>query len=522
MKSLVRLYLYKQLGFLRNLTRKKSTLVTTILLVSFYGFIIITSLTNQGESAEAAQNLYNLNMDLSKLIMLELGFLSIILISMILRKNTSLFLEEDAYYLFSGPFSEKQIMTYLTFSNTIQAFFVSLIGLFIFYSYSFDVYVSSTLGFLVFIVNFMVSLFFIILADTLYLYRISDSKHQKLSKIIIGILAGLTILVFGYFVVIDNFEITTAFSDFVVSKVFYFVPVIGFAKMILSSYILEETGFLILGLVLLISSIIIIYMVLIGFRGDYKEQILIDSKVVTNMIKENKKAGYNKSTREVKNGDVKVTNYKKAYSIFSKNWLLMKKTKSYVEPRILIIMVMYLAITFFTNLGYNFYMGMNVMVLFVVVNTSEILSELKNYQLYLIPDTSFNKIKAVILLPTLQAIVYNFISLSIAAVLLQAPITTYIASLLFSLGIIFIFVAGSVMSVNLLRESTNIALESIIRMIMMFLGLIPSGVAAFFILILISDVQLALILSGLVTLIINFVLAFLVLYLSRSMMQVYE
>jgi hypothetical protein len=480
------------------------------------------SVLQQNDTAANMQDLYNLNMDLSKLILLELGFLSVILISMILRKNTSLFLEEDAYYLFSGPFSEKQIMTYLTFSNTIQAFFIAMIGTFIFYSYSFDVFVPGALGFLVFFVNFLVCLFFIILADTLYLYKISDNKHQKLGKIIIGVIVGLAILVFGYFIIINKFDINTAFSEFVISKVFYLVPVVGFAKMILSSYVLNEFGLMAIGLVLLLASITIVYLILLGFKGDYKEQVLIDSKVLTSMLKANKKAGFNKSVREVKNGDVNVNYHKKAYAIFSKNWLMTKKTKSYIEPRILIIMVMYLAITFFTDLGFNFYLGMNVMMLFVVVSTSEILTELKNYQLYLIPDTSFNKIKAVIILPTLQALVYNFVSLTVAAVLLQAPILSYVSGILLSTGIIFVFVAGSVLSVSLLKESTNLMLESLIRMIIMFVGLVPSGFVAFFVLVSISNISFAIVLVSLVTLLINFLIAFIILYLSRTMVQRYD
>ena len=519
MNSLFRLYIYKQKGKLRNIARKRSSLLTTIFLVLLYGLMISVSIMNQADNQASIQELYNLKMNLNLLIMLDLGLLVLALMALLLRKNGSLFLEEDAYYLFSGPFSEKQIMRYLIFNSVLQAFFFSLIGEFIFYQYSFNVVVSGSLGLMVLLVNFMVSLFFIILTDVFYLYGVSDRRHRMLSKVFAGILVGMAVAVFAYFLVSDNFNISTAFSDFVLSRAFYLVPVIGYAKMVLSSCVNGELTLMITGFALLLASIALVYTILVRFNGEYKEQVLIDSKVVNDMLKENKKAGFNREVREVKNGNTDVNYHQKAFAVFSKNWLLMKKTKSYFNRKSLIIMILYIVIARFSGLGFLFYLYLNAVILFIVVSTGDLLAELKNYQLYLIPDTAFNKLKAIIILPLLQAAVYNVVSLTLAAIILGTTPLYYLGGMLFSFGAIFIFIAGSVLSVKLLGESTNLMFESLIRMLIMFVGMIPSVAAAVFIIMFMMDkLVLAVILAAAVTFIINVAVAFAVLYFSRSML----
>src|SRR5699024_12786928 len=48
------------------------------------------------------------------------------------RRSSDLFSGEDAYFLFSGPFHKKQIMTFLTFQTFLQSILLSFFALIFF------------------------------------------------------------------------------------------------------------------------------------------------------------------------------------------------------------------------------------------------------------------------------------------------------------------------------------------------------------------------------------------------------
>ncbi|MFQ9890900.1 MAG: putative ABC exporter domain-containing protein, partial [Streptococcus sp.] len=89
-----------------------------------YGAMIV-SLFN----VDAGQIMAVNNIDLHMGILLLIGFQAIMLFATLMQSKKALFTGEDAFNLFTGPFTRRQVMSYLTFQTIIQAFLLALISL---------------------------------------------------------------------------------------------------------------------------------------------------------------------------------------------------------------------------------------------------------------------------------------------------------------------------------------------------------------------------------------------------------
>ena len=105
------------------------------------------------------------------------------------------------------------------------------------------------------------------------------------------IILGLTYLETG--------RIQTIMIDLIESPLFYFVPVFGWLKLTLISYVTSQMGMVCLGLLLLVISLVIIYLLFITYKGDFYEQALQDSLELSKQLKEFK-AGNQDALRNVK------------------------------------------------------------------------------------------------------------------------------------------------------------------------------------------------------------------------------
>ena len=64
----------------------------------------------------------------------------------------------------------------------------------------------------------------------------------------------------------------------------------------------------------------------------------------------------------------------------------MKKTGHILSANDLITISIYIVLAIFTGLGFGFFIYMMVLYIFTSLQNSELATELKNYQIYLIPD----------------------------------------------------------------------------------------------------------------------------------------
>ncbi len=106
MTALQKLWFNKQKATIRNLFRKPSSAIFMILIILFYGITFISSLFFKEEVAKSA------TLDVHTTVMIILGFTAMMMLFTLMSSRKALFYEDDAFYLFSGPFSKKQQMKY--------------------------------------------------------------------------------------------------------------------------------------------------------------------------------------------------------------------------------------------------------------------------------------------------------------------------------------------------------------------------------------------------------------------------
>lgn len=512
MKPLLKLWLLKIKGTIRNLFKRKASGVFVIIMILFYGAMIV-SLFN----VDAGQIMAVNNIDLHMGILLLIGFQAIMLFATLMQSKKALFTGEDAFYLFTGPFTRRQVMSYLTFQTIIQAFLLALISLVFLAAFSGGAGFNFIFIVLAYLASIITVLFFLLLTDYLYVLSIGDKKYRKYSKIIPGIIiAFVVIIVLVLYLQTGNYH--TLFMDFVQSNLFYVVPIFGWMKLALIAYVEHNYLLVTLGYLLLCGAVILVYVLFIGYRGNFYEQALQDSLDLSKRMKA-AKAGDQEALRnkKVKLG-IKGEFRQGAYAVMSKNILLMRKTNSFISVSDLISIGIYIAVTIAVDVGFGMFIYMMVIWIFSSLQNSDLSKELKNYQIYLIPDKPFSKLIAVIIPTFIKIFVVAAVSFIAMGLYYHQSLMMIIVYLLNVIGYSSIFISGSVLSVRLLKSRTSPMMENFMRMIVMLIGAIPSAVITTAIL-LNSGTTVAMMAASYVALFVNFAISFLILYGCRNMMN---
>lgn len=512
MKPLFRLWLLKLKGTVRNLFKRKASGVFVIIMILFYGAMII-SLFKVDPGQIMAVN----NIDLHMSILLLLGFQALMLFATLMQSKKALFAGEDAFYLFTGPFTRRQIMSYLTFQTIIQALLLSLVGLVVLGAFGNGAGFSLGFILLAYLASIVTVLFFLLLTDYLYVLSIGDKKYQKYAKIIPAVIIGfVAIVILILYLQTGNYQ--TLFLDFVQSDLFYVVPIFGWMKLALIAYVEQNYLLVTLGFLLLFGALILVYGLFISYKGDFYEQALQDSLDLSKRMKA-AKAGDQDAlrNRKVKSG-IRGQFKQGAYAVMSKNILLMRKTNSFISGSDLISIGIYIVVTIIVNVGVGMFIYMMVIWVFSSLQNSDLSKELKNYQIYLIPDKPFSKLLAVIIPTFMKVFIVAAISFIVMGLYYQESLLMILIYILNIIGYTSIFISGSVLSVRLLKSRTSPLFENFMRMLVMILGAIPSAIIMAIILIN-SDGTTAMMFASYVSLFVNFAISFLILYSCRNMMN---
>ena len=124
MSILYKLYLTRMKANIRHVFSRKGSAIFAILMMLLYGGLIVMSLSKP-EIALSMQNITDANMA----IMIGVGFTALMVGVMLLQKRKALFMEADAFYLFSGPFTRVQTMRFLMLQNIASAFLCGAVSL---------------------------------------------------------------------------------------------------------------------------------------------------------------------------------------------------------------------------------------------------------------------------------------------------------------------------------------------------------------------------------------------------------
>lgn len=511
MGILFKLWLLKLKGTLRNLFKHKLSGVFVIIMIIFYGAIIV-SLFNIDNTQMISTNKNDFHIS----ILILIGFLALLLFSTLMQSKKALFYGEDAFYLFTGPFTKRQIMSYLTFQTTVQSALLSLIGLVIFAFFSIGSGYTFTFIFLAYLVSALVVFFFLLLTDYLYVLSIGDEKYRIYSKLIPAmIIAFVALIIIVIYIQTGNYK--TLFIDFIKADLFYIVPVFGWMKLVLVAYVEQNYQLVLLGFGCLLGAIILVYALFINYKGNFYEQALQDALDLSRRMKK-VKAGNQDALRNIKIKKSVSGNFKQgAYAVMSKNILLMKKTNNFIGINDLISIGIYIVVTIVADIGFGMFVYMMVIWVFSSLQNSALTNELKNYQIYLIPDKPFNKLIAVIVPTFIKIFIVTAIAFILMGLYYQINLVMIFTYLLYVLGYTSIFISGNVLSLRILKSRSSAMFENFMRMIIMLIGSIPSAIIIVVIYLIVGS--RAIIWGSYVSLIMNFAVSFLILYGCQNMMN---
>lgn len=477
MSALQKLWLTKIKANIRNLFKKATSAVFTILMVLLYGGIFISLFFTDAVSTITAAYM----MDVHSVILITLGFVALMVFSAIFQKRKSLFMQEDAFYLFSGPFSRKQVMRYLMAQTILQSLMLGLLSL---YGVFFIGSSSTSLGGMFYIImallNASVVFFFLVLTDYLYVLSITNQKYKNVSRMIVVVFLSLVVIIFGITLLQSDFDFQRGLLNFLESPLFYIVPIFGWAKLALVSYVEANYMLTTVGIVLIGVALGIVYYFFTSFKGEFYEKAMQDAEEFSAYYKR-AKAGKDVSLENKKIKDVTMEFKEGAGAIFSKGMLQMRKVNGFFNLRELGIIVFYFVIAMMIDGGIGFFMYMMVFWLFGTLQQSPLVEELKNYQVYLIPDDPLKKLIAVILPTLLKVVITATVAMVVAGIYFQMPILEIMQYLITIYGYIAVFISASILAIRILKSRTNPMMENMLRMLIIFACTIPSIIIIVFI-----------------------------------------
>lgn len=513
MKTLFYLWYLKTKGTIRNLMKKPSSAIFTVFVVLLYGFIFVSLFMFKDK------NPMIITTGLHTSILILIAFLALMLFSTLMSSKKALFYGEDAYFLFSGPFTRKQIMAYLTFQTVIQAIMLGFFAMIFFAGTggaggSFD----GIFILLMFVGTILTIMTFLILTDYIYILSIGDRKYKVLSKLIPAIFIISIFIILGL-TYIQTGQLKSIMVDFIQSPLFYYVPIFGWLKLTLVSYVAKDMIMCLLGIGLLLLGLIIVYIVFINYKGDFYEQALADSLDLSKRMK-SFKAGNQDAMRNTKVKTNVSGKFKQgAYAILSKNILLMKKANRLLTISDIMSMGLYIVITIFSDLGYGFFIYMLVIYIFSSLQQSELYNELQNYHIYLIPDKPFKKLIAVMIPTFIKVSLMTIISIIIVGIYYQAGFSMIMMYIINMLGYICVFMSSSVLSIRFLKSRSSKIFENIMRMLLMIVCSIPSIAMTVYIVMTGNVNTTTLMIMSYSSLIMNFVISVIIIYFCQDMMN---
>lgn len=513
MKALLYLYMLRTKASIRNMFSKPSSAIMAILIIVIYGGMFIALLTI-GTKKLTISNSIMANLP----IVAGIGCSAVMIGMMLLQSKKALFMENDAFYLFSGPFKRSQTMHFIMSQSIMSAFMCGVISLFFMTLFSTTIRYSISFLILVFVAHSLLYFFFTILYYYLYLLSIKDAKYKYISYATIVLFVGCTIGVFIAVIAQNNFSIQNAGMLFLNSELFYIIPMFGWVKLMLVSAIVGNVAQLLLATSLLLVSCVIIYVLMLRFKGDFIERAMEDAVEFTARYKEIR-AGNRTSFKDKKVRSIQSSFKEGAAAIFSKNMLLLRKSNAFISFNDFIFIGIYLAISYFGDLGYAFYIYMMMVWLFTTVQNADFMREMGYHHIYLIPEAPLKKLLYLLAPYVMKYVLLVAVPVVIGGIVFQTTIQEMLQFYVMLAGYACLFISASVLATRILKSRNNKTMESMMSMFVMLLAALPS----LFIMWMIVSLQLfsiyMYVFMSLCSLLMNFVVSACIIFACRSMMN---
>lgn len=514
MNALVTLYLLKLKGQIRNVFSKPSSAIMTIILMLIYGGGFVAMLMNP----DMAMSMMNIE-SIQGAIMISIGFTALMVGSLLMQKRSALFYESDAFYLFAGPFKRSQVMHFLMSNTLLSSLLFGAISLLMLVFLGSGIAYSFSFLAISFVLLFLVSFFFIVLKDYTYLLAIENDKLKNIARMVAIVFLLMVLIIFGICMAQNDFNLKLSGSVFLSSDLFYLVPMFGWAKLAMVSVISGDIMMLLLGGGLVLAAAIAIFVMMSRYKGDFVEQAMQDAEEFTALYKE-VRAGKRSSLSDTKVKQVKTDFKEGAAAIFSKNFIIMKKTNDFIRIQDIVVLGIYLLLSLIVDLGFFFFCYMLIFWLFASVQNSDFMRDMNNYQIYLIPDDPFKKLWNAIKATMIKLWIVSGLGVLAGGLLFQEDPISILQYFFMVCGYALVFVSGTVLSMRILKSRSNMMVENMLRMLVILLSCIPSIIVL--VVLIMSTGTLTVSTMNMITainLIMNFVISLGILYFCKGMMN---
>ncbi len=476
MKYLYVLPFIKLKGKIRNIYRKPvSAIITTLALLLMIGGAVAIFTNASIESMIA-------NMASLELIILGyIGFMLFMMGVFVFQKRTALLEKQDATYVLCGPYSKKDVMTYIVFQSVLSSIMIQLFFLvyFCFIVGVMGVTIDFLLMFLV--VGIVVMLFIVLMANYLYLLEIRNEKVKTIKKVVYAIMIVIIIGLILFINTNGSSNIQNNFMLFVSDPLLHYIPVLGWAKGSIMAYLQSDYILAVIYFILNLGLCFFIGNQLVNFKDLNYDRIMEDAEYVSN-LKESMKSGSNdavilanKKIKAVK--DVKFGSGAKA--LYDKGFLILRKTNSFIRIHEVFSMLLYLAIAYIGNFGLLFYQYYILIIVMSLVSSDGLMKELKSPYIYLIPEKPGKKLFYSMLPLILRTLILVTIALIPAVFLFGATIIEGITTILSTYSYVVLFTAAVIWSIKVLKSATNAVATALLRMLIILVSIIPSLLLSF-------------------------------------------
>lgn len=398
---------------------------------------------------------------------------------MLFQKRTALMYKNDAYYIFSGPFSRKTVLTYINFDNAKGGLLYAL-----FTTWYVAMFAAGVEGvtplFLLFVLLHSILMLYAILSLITYFYLIEitdkNAKKIKWGIVIVGIIYVATLFVKSFLA--NPSDISVALSNFVADPLFYFIPLFGFAKYGLIEFVTGNYLGLVLSFALNIGICILLACLIPTVKGQFVEQVLEDAEWADSVRKQ-AKSGKTRKEMEGKIHEVKNHTMKSgAGAISSKIMLELAKTRSFIRLQEAGLMLFYLGIAYFIGMDFTFYQYYILIILLASASNDYIVTELKKPYIYLIPDKASKKMLHLLTPMAMKMILVVIFGLSCGYIVFRPSLTAFVSAIFSISSYGIMFTAGSIWSLRLMKSGNNPMAEQFVKMGVILLASIPAIVAS--------------------------------------------
>ena len=358
MKSLLYLSLLKVKGTVRNQFRTPASALITIFLILLYGGLVIMAFAASSDNPAAEGTV-----DTNTAILIGIGMTAIFAFTVMLNKRKALVYDTDAYYLFAGPYTRKQINGYILFQSLRQGVLYGLLGCYMIAMFSMTGYFTIPYFLVCFADLTLMLVFFLLLTDYIYMWGLVNEKYKKWNYLPVTVVVICTALVFLWAVHQSGYDLENGFLLFAASREFYLVPFFGWTKWAIDGFLQGQYLFTLGGTFLLLACCLVIVVFFLRFDKDITEQAVADAEEASAFLRRAKANGGRARIEDGKVKSVKGGFAPGAKAVLSKNMLIMRKTGNFLRKQDVAIIVFYFVISLIVLPDNVFYMFCYMMII---------------------------------------------------------------------------------------------------------------------------------------------------------------